>query len=185
MVRHVLLGADDATVRALASSVTLPTTSIKGFMESVDLARLLTPDWTPDPPEVLMATSLHAAEVRIDGAYRVNVERADSVTYARVTTADGSIAARGQVAVTGGTCVFDQIETAPEHLRRGLGSAIMAALATAATDLGAVTGILGATAQGRALYDALGWAVAGPLSSFVYQRPTHPKPGSPPSAASS
>jgi hypothetical protein len=39
MVRHVLLGADDATVRALASSVTLPTTSIKGFMESVDLAR--------------------------------------------------------------------------------------------------------------------------------------------------
>src|SRR5580698_1344293 len=99
MVRHVLLGADDATVRALASSITLPTTSIKGFMESVDLARLLTPDWTPDPPEVLMATSLHAAEVRIDGAYRVNVERADSVTYARVTTADGSIAARGQVAV--------------------------------------------------------------------------------------
>ena len=46
----------------------------------------------------------------------------------------------------------------------------------AATDLGAVTGILGATPQGRALYEALGWAVAGPLSSFVYQRPTHRDP---------
>jgi len=170
MVRHMLLDADDATVRALADSVTLPTTSIKGFMESADLGKLLTPDWTPDPPEVLMAATLQPAEPRIDSAYRVSVERDGDVTYARVMTADRAIAARGQVAVTGRTCVFDQIETAPEHQRRGLGSAVMAALATAATDLGAVTGILAATTQGRALYEALGWAVAGPLSSFVYKR---------------
>lgn len=49
MVRHVLFDADDAAIRALAESVTVPTTSIKGFMESEELARLLTPDWTPDP----------------------------------------------------------------------------------------------------------------------------------------
>jgi predicted DCC family thiol-disulfide oxidoreductase YuxK len=60
--------------------------------------------------------------------------------------------------------------TAPEHQRRGLGTAVMAALTTAAMGLEAATGILGATEQGRALYEALGWAVAGPLSSFVYKR---------------
>jgi predicted GNAT family acetyltransferase len=170
MVRHVLLDGDDAAIRALAESVTVPTTSIKGFMESEDLARLLTPDWTPDPPDFLMATALSPADMHIAGDYRVTVEHACGVTYARVITGDGSIAARGQVAVTGETCVFDQIGTAPEHRRRGLGSAVVAALTTAAIDRGAATGILGATVQGRALYETLSWTVIGPLSSFVYKR---------------
>lgn len=176
MVRHVLLDADDSAVRALAGSVTVPTTSIKGFRESADLARLLTPDWTPDPPEVLMTTSLHPVSTHIASGYRVAVEHAHDVTFARVLAADGSVAARGQVAVTSQTCVFDQIETAPEHQRRGLGTAAMATLTTAATDLGAATGILGATVQGRALYEALGWTVAGPLSSFVYKRAPASRP---------
>jgi len=36
--------------------------------------------------------------------------------------------------------------------------------------LGAATGILNATVQGRALYETLSWKVIGPLSSFVYKR---------------
>ena len=170
MVRHMLLDADGAAIRALAGSVTVPTTSIKGFMESEELARLLTPDWTPDPPGFLMATALRPADTRIAGDYRVTIEHACGVTCARVITGDGSVAARGQVAVAGETCVFDQIETAPEHRRRGLGSAVMAALTTSAIDLGAATGILSATVQGRALYETLSWKVIGPLSSFVYKR---------------
>jgi GNAT superfamily N-acetyltransferase len=170
MVRHVLLDADAAAVRALAESVTVPATSIKGFMEPEELARLLTPGWTPDPPGFLMATALRPAGMRMAGDYRVTVEHACGVTCARVITGDGSIAARGRVAVTGKTCVFDQIETAPQHRRRGLGSAVMAALTTSAIDLGAATGILNATAPGRALYETLSWRVIGPLSGFVYQR---------------
>lgn len=169
-VRHVLLDADDATVRGLAASVTIPTTSIKGFAESEPLARLLTPNWTPDPPNFLMTTSLRFAGVRIAGGYTITVGQARGVTSARVLAADGSGAARGQVAVTGRTCVFDMIETEPDHQRRGLGSAVMTALTNAAMDLGATTGILGATARGRALYETLGWQVAGPLSGFVYKR---------------
>jgi GNAT superfamily N-acetyltransferase len=110
----------------------------------------------------------------VAGDYRLTVDRAGGVTYAQVITRDGSVVARGQAAVTGETCVFDQVETAPGHRRRGLGSAIMAALTTASIDLGAETGILGATVQGRALYETLDWKVAGPLSSFVYKRPVPP-----------
>lgn len=172
LVRHVLLDADPAVIRALAGSVAVPTTSVKGFMESGELARLLTPDWTPDPPGFLMTTDLRPADARIAGDYHVTVEHARGITRARVITGDGSIAARGQVAVTGEKCVFDQIETAPEHRRRGLVSAVMAALTTSASDLGAVTGILNATVPGRALYETLGWSVIGPLCSFVYQRPS-------------
>lgn len=38
MIRHVLLDADAAAIPAPAGSVTVPTTSIKGFMESEDPA---------------------------------------------------------------------------------------------------------------------------------------------------
>jgi GNAT superfamily N-acetyltransferase len=169
-VRHVLFDADDATIRALAESVTIPTTSIKGLMESGNLARLLSPDWTPDPPHFLMTASLRAASVRIARGYTLTVEQERGVTCARVLAAYGSVAARGKVAVTGETCVFDTIETEPDHQRRGLGSAVMTALTNAAMDLGAATGILSATVQGRALYETLGWHVAGPLSGFVYKR---------------
>lgn len=171
IARLMLLDADGVAITALAGSVTAPTTSIKGFMESEDLASLLTPDWTPDPPEVLMTAALRPAAVPVAGDYRLAVNRAGAVTYARVTTGGGSAVARGQAVVTGETCVFDQVETEPGHRRRGLGSAIMAGLTTTAIDLGAVTGILGATVQGRALYETLDWKVAGPLSSFVYKRP--------------
>lgn len=170
-VRHVLLDADDATIRALAQSVTIPTTSIKGFAEPGNLAPLLTPDWTQDPPTFLMATSLRSAAMRIARDHTITTENSRGVTCARVLAGDGSVAARGQVAVTGETCVFDMIETEPEHQRRGLSSAVMATLANTAMDLGATTGILGATVQGRALYEALGWQVVEPLSGFVYKRP--------------
>jgi predicted GNAT family acetyltransferase len=167
----MLLDADSAAITALAGSVTAPTTSIKGFMQSGDLGRLLTPDWTPDPPEVLMTAVLRPVAKPVAGDYCVTVEHAGGVTYARVTTGDGSVVARGQTVVIGATCVFDQVETVPGHRRHGLGIAIMAALTTTAIGLGAATGILGATVQGRALYEKLDWNVAGPLSSFVYKRP--------------
>ena len=43
-------------------------------MESGELARLLTPDWTPDPPGFLMTTDLRPADARIAGDYHVTVE---------------------------------------------------------------------------------------------------------------
>ncbi|MFE2757339.1 GNAT family N-acetyltransferase [Actinosynnema sp. NPDC059335] len=66
-------------------------------------------------------------------------------------------AARGQAAVGRGDAVFDRIETAPAHRRRGLGSVVMATLAEGAVDLGARDGVLVASPDGRALYASLGW----------------------------
>lgn len=171
--RHVLLDTDDVTIRALAASVTDPTTWIKAFVEPDLLEALLTPDWKPDAPGFLMATKLSPSQPRLAAGYVVDTETADGVTHVRVLTADGSPAARGQVAVTGPTCVFDQIATEPDHQRRGLGTTVMATLSTTALDQGATTGILGATIQGRALYESLGWRVDGPLSGFIYKPLEH------------
>jgi hypothetical protein len=77
MVRRVLLDADDDAVRALAGSVTIPATSVKGFMESAELARLLTPDWTPDPPGVQMATALRPGDVHTGSGPRPSISGTD------------------------------------------------------------------------------------------------------------
>ncbi|NBE96799.1 GNAT family N-acetyltransferase, partial [Nonomuraea sp. K271] len=89
------------------------------------------------------------------------------VTVARVLTNAGEVAARGQFAPTGGTAVVDQVETAARHRRRGLGTVIMRTLASAAASAGARQGILVATAQGRALYETLGWTVHTPMTAAV------------------
>ena len=72
--------------------------------------------------------------------------------------------------------MVDQVSTEPAHQRRGLGTVVMRALANAALEAGSSTGILGATNQGRALYETLGWKVHAPLAGFVYRKSAAEKP---------
>ncbi|MFD9068413.1 GNAT family N-acetyltransferase [Kitasatospora purpeofusca] len=62
----------------------------------------------------------------------------------------------------------DQIETAPAHRRRGLGSVVMRALEDAGHRHGAATGLLVATPEGKALYSTLGWTLRATMASLYY-----------------
>ena len=53
--------------------------------------------------------------------------------------------------------------------RSGLGWVVMRILANEAIEAGSSTGILGATVEGRALYENLGWKVHAPLASFIFR----------------
>ncbi|MFG2226884.1 GNAT family N-acetyltransferase [Streptomyces sp. NPDC048644] len=66
--------------------------------------------------------------------------------------------------------VFDMIGTAAGHRRRGLGRLVMAALAGRAATAGATQGVLVASPEGRALYEALGWQVRAPVTAAVRPR---------------
>jgi hypothetical protein len=48
---------------------------------------------------------------------------------------------------------------------------VLRTLANVSLDAGAQTGILGATTQGRALYETLGWKSHAPLSGFIHRDP--------------
>jgi predicted GNAT family acetyltransferase len=99
----------------------------------------------------------------------VRTETQGGVTFLRVLADDGALAARGQIAVTGESAVVDQVETEPAHRRRGLGSVVMRRLANIAVERGATTAVLGASVEGKALYESLGWRVRAPLAGFVYR----------------
>ncbi|MGW2009169.1 GNAT family N-acetyltransferase [Streptomyces nigrescens] len=86
------------------------------------------------------------------------------------------LAASGRAALTTGapgsspapyapSVVFDMIGTEPAHQRRGLGRAVMAALAGRAVERGARQGVLVASPDGRALYEAMGWRLRSPVTA--------------------
>ncbi|USQ83445.1 GNAT family N-acetyltransferase [Streptomyces phaeoluteigriseus] len=173
--RHVLAavgdGVEEQTVRKVADGVTATGVWLKVFQDPALVGRWLGDGWWVDPePGWLMTVPLpaHGGHARVPDGYRLRRWTRGGVTRLLVTTPDGSFAARGQLAPTGVTAVFDQIETAPGHQRRGLGSLVMRTLAETAAAEGAETGVLAGTPAGRALYESLGWTVTAPMTSAKF-----------------
>jgi GNAT superfamily N-acetyltransferase len=173
-VRHVVLDPTEATVRKLTEAVTEPATWLKSAVAPDLIAPWLPDGWVEDAPGFLMAIDLRAEPVVLADGYAMTHEARGGVTRLQIRAADGSPAAHGQVAVPheAAVAVVDRVETDPAHQRRGLGSVIMKTLAATALDAGATSAVLGATIEGRALYEALGWTVRAPLAGFIYQPAT-------------
>jgi GNAT superfamily N-acetyltransferase len=175
VTRHVF-GAtgddlDETSVRKVADAVTGAGVWLKAFRDPSVVAGWLDDSWWIDPePGYLMRVPLtdHSAPDVPDG-YRLRSWSRGGVTRVMVAAPDGSLAACGQMAPTGATAVADQIETAPDHRRRGLGSFVMRTLQSAAARQGARTGVLAGTPAGRGLYEALGWEVVAPLTSAKHE----------------
>lgn len=123
--------------------------------------------WQVQPLEFLMTSQLTAVPLTVAGSYELQTVRRGSIVEVVVRAADGAVAAQGKAALAGQAAVFDQIETDPQHRRRGLGRTVVGALTAAAQYAGATTGVLVATEDGRALYSALGWTLESTMTAAV------------------
>ncbi|CAM5470303.1 GNAT family N-acetyltransferase [Streptomyces afghaniensis] len=175
VTRHVF-GAtgddlDETSVRKVAGAVTGAGVWLKAFRDPSVVAGWLDDSWWIDPePGYLMTVPLAPGNAPdVPDGYRLRSWSRGGVTRVMVAAPDGSLAARGQIAPTGATAVADQIETAPEHRRKGLGSLVMRTLQSAAVRQGAHTGVLAGTPAGRGLYEALGWEVVALLTSAKHE----------------
>lgn len=169
--RHVLVEPTAGVVRSVAASVEVPDTWLEIPVEPRRVAPWLPEGWVIDAEESghLMAVGLRPAEaVALDG-YSAAIEAVDDVTFVRVRDGAGQLAAQGQMAVLGHAGVVDRVVTQEAHRRRGLGGFVMRTLAGEALARGARLGVLGATDEGRALYETLGWHLSAPLTSCVYR----------------
>ncbi|MFJ9814696.1 GNAT family N-acetyltransferase [Streptomyces sp. NPDC101151] len=167
VARHVLPAADEPTVRKIAENTTAAGVWLKTFVPPETLEAWLPCGWgLAGGPGFLMSTSLRATEPPpgLADGYRLRSWSRAGVTRVLIRAADGAFAARGQIAVTGRTAVVDQVETDGAHRRKGLGRVVMGTLAAAAAGEGATTAVLGATPEGRALYETAGWRVLAPLT---------------------
>ncbi|MFE1772032.1 GNAT family N-acetyltransferase [Streptomyces sp. NPDC059008] len=171
VARHVLPEAHEAAVRAAAASVTVPHTWLKVPMDPDGIGPWLPAGWVVDKGEAghLMAADLTATDPVAPAGYTVSLETRAGVTYVQVHSADGELAAQGQQAVLGRAAVVDRVVTQEAHRRRGLGGLVMCTLADHAAAEGATLGVLGATDEGRALYETLGWKTHAPLAACIYR----------------
>ncbi|MFC8359545.1 GNAT family N-acetyltransferase [Streptomyces griseorubiginosus] len=167
-------GVDEGAVRKVADAVTGAGVWLKVFQDPEIVGAWLGGGWWVGPePGYLMTVPLAGtrAEAGVPDGYRTRVWSVGGVTRVLVAASDGSLAARGQVAPTGASAVFDQIETVAAHRRRGLGSVVMRTLQATAAATGARTGVLAGTPAGRGLYESLGWHVQAPLTSAKFVGP--------------
>ncbi|MFE9402401.1 GNAT family N-acetyltransferase [Streptomyces sp. NPDC006530] len=169
--RHVLPEPAESDVRALVAATSAPGTWLKLFAEDDTVRPWIGAGWHFDRPGFLMTAPLTAERPEVPAGYTLTSWTRGGTTRVLVRTIEGHFAARGQIAPTGPNAVADQIETSPDHRRRGLGSLVMRTLQNTAYKAGATTGILVGTPEGQALYSALGWVTRSPMAS-VYFKPS-------------
>ena len=103
-------------------------------------------------------------------SYRLETQACSTSAHVFILTARGELAASGHGGTGIQAIVYDRIVVHPDHQRRGLGKAVMAALGTAQASP-TLPHLLVATAAGRELYQTLGWRVIAPYASASWIGP--------------
>lgn len=159
-------------VRDRAERIDRPWTFLKVCAHETAV-RPLPPMWEMRPPGFMMTLAGEmGGDARTPEGLRFEIETEGSVTFCRLLDRDDVEAARGRAVVVDGLTVFDRIATSPHWRRRGLGRAIMRRLEQLMREAGGGDGVLVATAEGRALYERLGWTLHSHYSTAVIPGPT-------------
>jgi len=149
----------------IARETRLPRHYLKLCGTSEVLQGALPEGWVMQPENYFMETTgeLREASALPDG-YRMELHQDGPVTQVHVIALNGDLAATGTAAESTEAFVYDRIETAMEHRRKGLGIVVMSAL-SAARKSSAARQLLVATDEGRSLYARLGWTVLSPFAT--------------------
>lgn len=113
-----------------------------------------------DRQQSLMSADMHGQDVEDPRPPSEDfvLERSEDAPCRHVSVRVGEeLAARGSVSVVGDYAVYDRIITEEQFRRRGLASFVMRALTAGVLTDDVTTGLLMASADGRALYEFLGW----------------------------
>lgn len=152
-------------LREIAHEITAPRHYLKLCGSDEELRSALPARWEVQPANYFMTTAAATLDARpLPEGYRMELHRTGPVTRACVIAPDGVVVANGSAAEAADVFIYDRIETAQEHRRKGLGVAVMVALGAARKSL-ASTQLLVATEDGRGLYANLGWTVLAPFAA--------------------
>lgn len=119
--------------------------------------------------ETLMTTTLVRTRTTHDPTFTSRWDCNGNAVTLRLERGS-SVVSEGTIGVHLDVATFDSVETCREFQRRGLGSHVLSRLTSYAINHGAVTGVLAASAQGRALYESLGWDATLQMRSLMGAR---------------
>lgn len=115
-----------------------------------------------EPGYCMHGPAIPPAAAALPAGYTLQCDRDLHVSRVAILAPNGQLAASGTAAEAAGVFVYDRIITEPDHRRKGLGRAVMAALGDTRSNP-AAHDLLVATDEGRALYASLGWTVLSPF----------------------
>ncbi|WP_157641540.1 GNAT family N-acetyltransferase [Longispora albida] len=168
LVRYVLDEHDEAILARLDGEPA--GTEIKVFGGTPELRAALRPAWAMYDPCYLMSVPFTERAAQVPAPYAAELVRCGQVLTALARDPGGAVVCSARLAMAGEFGIADQVETHPDHRRRGLGAALMTLLGNWAAGDGLTTGLLAATAEGRALYSSLGWADHGEIAGAFRAR---------------
>jgi GNAT superfamily N-acetyltransferase len=153
----------------LAATIADPWVFLKVCAPPEAMRAILPPRWVIQPVGFMMTCSgpMGADEAALPEGYTLDLMEDLPVPIARVLTAEGEVAVTGRIALVEDFVIYDRIETHVDHRRRGLGRVVMRALEEIGRSRGKTQGALVATADGRALYESLGWRMHSLYSTAV------------------
>jgi GNAT superfamily N-acetyltransferase len=156
-VRRFVHAEADAAVLRRADRITEPNVFLKVCEDEATTMACLPCGWSVKPPGFMMTLSgaMTAASPDAEG-YKVSLEQLGAVLHCRLLADDVEVARGRIVVIDGAIAVYDRISVDPGHRRRGLGRRVMRTLEG---EVSTRTGVLVATAEGRALYTSLGWTL--------------------------
>jgi GNAT superfamily N-acetyltransferase len=164
IARYVLNADDWRSVAVLGRELTVSGTEIKIVGSAARLRETLTSDWTVYDPHHLMTGAFTRGVAEVPPSFTARIVSDGGALLALVRDSAGDIVSSARLAACGQYGVIDRVRTRPTERRRGMGRAVMTMLGNRALDEGLTTGLLSATADGQALYSALGWAIRGELA---------------------
>jgi GNAT superfamily N-acetyltransferase len=171
---HVAVGLPEQKARLVFASASAglseaseairePHIFLKACAAPASMAACLAPGWVMQAPGFLMEQPILGT--MIDDGPSLRREAAELLKAEVIR--NGTVAAHGTVVLVDGFAIFDRINTHEDYRRQGLGRIIMTRLGAAAHKAGARHGLLVATVEGRALYEALGWRLHSLYSTAV------------------
>lgn len=152
-------------LRAIANDITATRHYLKLCGPDEELRSALPHRWELQPANYFMTAATATFDAKpLPHGYKMECQQAGPVIRACIIAPDGDLAASGCAAETADVFIYDRIETAQDHRRKGLGVAVMSALGGARKSL-ASPQLLVATGDGRELYANLGWTVLAPFAA--------------------
>ncbi|AMK23152.1 MULTISPECIES: GNAT family N-acetyltransferase [Sphingomonadaceae] len=169
-VRYVFPRISPA-MRELAAGITEPWVFVKACATPSAMRAALPNRWAIQPPGFMMTCCGQMAGGAPPDGYSLDATDPMPLAVVKALASSGELAAIGRVVRVGEFAIYDRIETTAAHRRRGLGRAVMKKLETIARGAGATRGVLVATADGRGLYEALGWELLSLYTTAVIPPP--------------
>lgn len=167
-VRRYIFTEINEGFKAVAREIRDPWIFLKVCTTPECVKDFLPAPWVIQEPRFMMTCfkPMQQLKISLPEGYCLSIEKNQAVSIVRVMQKE-EIVAIGRLVVVDDYAIYDRIETLAEHRRLGLASLVMLELEKLAVVQRGVKGILVATAEGKSLYETLGWEMYSAYTTAV------------------